>query len=218
MIRSVELRSPSGGRVTLAGGILGLASEGPAVGERLRSDAFDLVLLGIPFEDLDAIRATSGKEHATEFHQDTTDDLYLKTLARFGEVRVPPADLYVAFEHAQRTGAKVEAVDLGDEGHTAVWTEHVGVFELIKNNRRLKRMPSEAFRARTPEEFAREWDERLFPTKGLKRVQDEREAWMAKRIAEAATGAARVFVLVPLARWPGVHRRLVETNGYAAQA
>jgi len=214
MIRTARL-SREGMHVVLAGGIVGLSDEPDEVRALLAAERFDAVLLGIPFEDLDAIRATAGKERSQTFERDDTDDFYFKTLSRFGSVQVPPGDLYAAFDHAQQNALRVEAIDLGDEGHTALWTEHVGMFELIKNNRRLKRLDQESFAAKDAQEFAREWDEKLFPTKGLRRVQEEREAWMAKRIIDLVQPSHRVFALVPLARWDGVRRRL-ESAGFRA--
>jgi hypothetical protein len=218
MMRIATLTSPQGTRLSLAGGILGLAEDAAQVRSALEAVAYEAVLLGIPFEDLDAIRATHGQERTKEFNRDEMDDLYLETLSRFGQVQVPPGDLYAAFDHAQKGSLRVEAIDLGDEGHTAVWTENVGVFELLRNNRRLRKLDGNAFTAATPEAFAQEWDEKLFPTKGLRRVQQEREAWMAKRITEIAAEARRLFALVPLARWAGVRDRLVATAGWAQSA
>lgn len=208
MMKTVRLESPDGARLVLAGGILGLAEDGPELAEHLEAGSYDDILLGIPFEDLDAIRATTGREGTHEFERDAGDEAYLKLLARFGRTQVPPGDLYAAYEYAKRRGLNVEAIDLGDEGHTAVWTQHVGMFELMRSNRRLKRIGDEEFHAKTAEEFAREWDRALFPTKGLRRVQSEREAWMAKRIGELAQRGRRAFALVPLARWAGVRERL----------
>jgi hypothetical protein len=208
MMLSVTLRR-DGARVVLAGGIVGLAEERADVGRLLAQEPYDAVLLGVPFEDLDAIRATAGQERTRTFERDETDDLYFAALARYGEVEVPPGDLYAAYDFAQKHGLPVEAIDLGDEGHSALWAEHVGMFELIKNNRRLKRLHTETFEAKDAQAFAREWDAKLFPTKGLRRVQDEREAWMAKRIQDLSAPAKRLFVLVPLARWAGTRQRLV---------
>jgi len=212
MIRTTVLRGPAGAELHLAGGVLGLAEDGPQVERLLESQEFDAVFLGVPFEDLDAIRATNGQESGREFERDEMDEVYLKTLARFGRTQVPPPDLYAAYDHAHRKKVRIEAVDLGDEGHSSTYAENVGVFEIIRNNRRLKGLGPDAFSATDPEAFAREWDERLFPTKGLRKVQAAREGWMAKRIQELIPGARRAFALVPLARWAGVRNRLLDAG------
>jgi hypothetical protein len=214
MMRHVRLRALEGGTVVLAGGILGLEEDGPEVARFLSQDLSNGILLGIPFEDLDAIKGTSGKEQATEFDRDEADEIYLQALKKFGPVKVPPTDLYAAYAHAEAARVPIEAIALGDEGHSTVYTEHVGMFELMRNNRRLRDLKQAAFEARTPMEFAREWDEHLFPTKGLRRVQQEREAWMAQRVASLATPDRRLFALVPLARWEGVVDRLVGSHRF----
>lgn len=214
MRKTATLRGPLGGDLELAGGVLGLVEDGPDLAAHLERGAYEAVLLGVPFEDLDAIRATHGHEQAKPFERDETDEVYLAQLGRFGTVRVPPGDLYAAYGHAASRGLPVEAIDLGDEGHSETWTQHVGMFELLRNNRRLKRLPAETFAASTAEEFAYEWDRKLFPTKGLRRVQDDREVWMARRTAELVRDRRRVFALVPLARWAGVRDRLVRDQRF----
>lgn len=217
MMLTVRLRAPNGAHVLLAGGILGLAEDGPTVRARLEAGTYDAIGLGIPFEDLDAIRATDGQESKREFERDATDELYVRELARYGPVQVPPSDLYEAFRHAAQRKLPIEAIDLGDEGHTAAWTKHVGMIELLRNNRRLRRLDEPPFRATRADDFAREWDARIFPTKGLRRVQADREAWMAGRIRLLLDARRNVFALVPLARWAGVRDRLVAEAGHAVE-
>lgn len=209
MIRAQRLRTPTGGTLTLAGGILGLAEDEAEATRLLEEQPWDILLLGIPFEDLDAIRATNGSEITKEFEQDSTDDLYLKLLGKFGRVRVPPPDLYATFRLAQVRKIPIEAIDLGDEAHSIAWTQNVGMFELLRNNRRLKHLDKERFESQTAEAFAHEWDEVLFPTKGLKKVQAERETWMTQRIVRETKAYPRVFALVPLARSRGIQARLM---------
>lgn len=214
MMPHVRLQGIEGATVVVAGGILGLAEDGPELERFLRRESFNGILLGIPFEDLDAIKGTAGKEHQADFDRDEADEVYLTALAKFGPVKVPPGDLYAAYAHAEAHKVPIEAIDLGDEGHSAIYTEHVGMLELMKNNRRLRELKKAAFDAATPQEFARQWDEHLFPTKGLRRVQEEREAWMAQRLTSLATKGRHLFALVPLARWEGLVNRLVGAHRF----
>lgn len=214
MIRTAEMEGPEHRRLLLVGGILGLQEDGPQVQALLEREPFDPVLLGIPFEDLDAIKATQGTERSHEFARDETEDAYLTQLGRYGTVQVPPPDLYVAHSYAEANKAKVEAVDLGDEGHTAVYTQHVGIFEVMRDNRRSKKRGAQDVPAKDAEAFAYAWDQHLFPSKGLRRVQLEREKWMATRIQQLVPPGARAFALVPLARMSGVRRELLATPGW----
>lgn len=198
----------------LAGGILGLAEDGPQLAAFLKRQAFDAVLLGIPFEDLEGMRKASDPPASQEFDTDETDELYLQWLGRYGPVKVPPGDLYEAFQYARDQATPVEAIDLGDVGHADVWAKRVGLFELWRNNRRLRKLPAQEPKAADAASFAIEWDQRLFPTKGLRAVQLEREAWMVKRIEHFAERHRRLFALVPLARSAGVATVLQETSNW----
>lgn len=214
MMDHVKLRSGDGRTVILAGGILGLAEEAKRVHQFLQDHPVERVLLGIPFEDLDAIKATREHHEDGTFEKDPVDEMYVDLLARYGPVQVPPGDLYAAFEHARSKGVPVDAIDLGDEGHSDIWAKKVGIFELMRNNRRLKRLDQLAFEAPTARGFADEWDQALFPSKGLRAVQDEREAWMGRRIADLSKGSKAVFALVPLARMKGVRDQLIRGHGF----
>lgn len=214
MTRRVDLRSPQGTRVTLLGGIVGVASDQERLRQTLLGGAFDAVLLGVPFEDLDAVRATDGAEATKEFEQDETSELYFERVRRFEPVVIPPPDLYEAFRHATAHQLPVEAIDLGDEAHTEVFARHVGMFEVLRNNRALRRLAAREFRSGDLDAFVIAWDAALYPSKGLRRVQQEREAWMAQRIQQSCASRRAVFALVPLARLAGVRRALENPYGF----
>jgi hypothetical protein len=210
MNRVVELVGPRGQSVILVGGILGLA-----VDESLARNVFmdakpEEVLLGVPYEDLDAIRATSGKEASSEFESGEIDDDYLRRLKAFGEVRSPPPDLYALFRLAEENKIPVRAIDLGDEAYTEAYTQNVGMFEVLRSNRNQRKLPSVDIQAPTAEEFAMRWDEAVYPSKGLRKLQDLREDEMSSCIEK--TLPKRLLALVPLARMNGVAARLTRAG------
>ncbi|HLE47512.1 MAG TPA: hypothetical protein VI818_04375, partial [Candidatus Thermoplasmatota archaeon] len=167
------------------------------------------VLLGVPYEDLDSVRATLGKEAESEFESGELDEAYLLRLGQYGPVRSPPPDLYRAYQLADSLHLKAEAIDLGDEAFTERYTKHVGMFEVLRSNRSQRRLALRQFDASTGEAFAMQWDDALYPTRGLRKVQDEREAHMVDRIQELAKGPGLHFVLLPLARAIGVYDKLL---------
>lgn len=218
MIRLRRFRSPHGAQLTLLGGIFGLASDADLLRTVLAERPYNAILLGVPFEDLDAIRSTSGTEATREFDQDAADEVYLEQLKRFAPPVVPPPDLYAAYAHAAQNHLPVEAIDLGDEAHADLWARSIGLFELMRNNRSLKRLPTHSFQAATLEDFALEWDRVTNSTKGLKKIQAEREAWMATRIEFLARTHRQLLALVPFARLVGVSSELVTRLGFAEDA
>lgn len=202
MKRIIELVGPRGQNVTLMGGILGLAAD-----ETLARNAFmdakpEEVLLGVPYEDLDAIRATAGKEATSEFESADLDDDYVRRLKTFGEVRTPPPDLYALFHLAEETKIPVRAIDLADEAYTDAYTKNIGIFEVLRSNRNQRKLPNVEIEAATAEEFAVRWDEAIYPSKGLRRLQKLREEEMTNCIDK--TVPRRILALVPLPRLTGV--------------
>lgn len=207
MSRVTRLRGAAGQEVVLVAGITGLASDAEVLRAELAALPLSKVLLGVPYEDLDAIRATSGKEHETPFESASLDDEYVTRLKKYGAVTTPPPDLYVAYQHASQVGVPVEAIDLGDEAYTDAYTKNVGFFEVLRNNRQQRKITQIEFDALSADSFVKEWDAALNATKGLRRVQQAREEAMAKAVEDHARAGA-TLALVPLPRAEGVLERL----------
>ncbi|MBI2076971.1 MAG: hypothetical protein HYT80_01175 [Euryarchaeota archaeon] len=212
MIRAHRLKGPAGERVVLVGGILGLEADADVLEAEFQKERPRTLMLGVPYEDLDAVRATKGKEAETEFAATDMDEAYLLRLSQFGVVKSPPPDLYRAYELAERFHVRVEAIDLGDEAFTDRYTQRVGMFEVLRSNRNQKRLLAREFDARSAEDFALEWDDALFPSKGLQQVQHDREAHMAERIRALSKEAGVHLALLPLPRAIGVFDKLRETG------
>lgn len=207
MNRIVRLVGNREQEVVLVGGILGLRSDAELVEREFQQPVASL-LLGIPFEDLDLIHATSGTESTAPFEASALDEAYLKALAKYGAVQTPPPDLYAAFRRALERGLPIEAIDLSDEAHTESYTKNVGMFEVLKSNRIQKRLLQKPPEAATAEEFALAWDGALNETKGLRRLQEQREEWMTNRIRQLQSRTGPHLALLPLPRMAGVERRL----------
>ena len=206
MNRVVEIVGPRGQSVIVVGGILGLASDEPLARNAFMDAKPEEVLLGVPYEDLDAIRATSGKEESSEFETGDIDDDYVRRLKSFGDVRTPPPDLYSVFRLAEEKKIPVRAIDLGDLAYTEAYTQNVGMFEVLRSNRNQRKLPDREIEAATVEEFAVRWDDAVYPTKGLQKLQALREEEMVSCIEK--TVPTRVLALLPLARMTGVIERL----------
>lgn len=212
MNRVHRLIGPQGQPLTVVGGILGLESDVALVHLEFQRQGPAHVLLGIPFEDLDSIRATHGREREAEFDSGDLDEAYLVRLEAFGAVRSPPPDLYALFGYAEAARLPVEAIDLGDDSFAESYTRHVGMLEVLRSNRNQRRMLGQRVESATPEDFVLDWDRQLYPTEGLRRVQADREEWMTNRIRTLAAGAGPFLTLLPLARAEGVVRRLVDSG------
>ncbi|HLE46826.1 MAG TPA: hypothetical protein VI818_00900 [Candidatus Thermoplasmatota archaeon] len=218
MNRAHRLRGPGGERVVIVGGILGLEADAEILQSEFDRERPNSVLLGVPYEDLDAVRATKGKEAETEFASTDMDEAYLLRLSEFGLVKSPPPDLYRAYELAERFHLAVEAIDLGDEAFTERYTHHVGMLEVLRSNRNQRKLVAREFEVHSAEDFALQWDDAMFPTKGLQKVQEDREAHMVDRIQTLSRNAGLHLALLPLPRAIGVFDKLRDAGWRAESA
>lgn len=204
-MRRQEWRHPTGGRVVLLGSVFGLASERDRVLEALEAVPYERLLLGISREALEAIDAHDGQPPPVDPDGlEPMTQFYLAELARFGPVTVPAAELYAAWRHAEDEDVPVEAIDLSDAAHTEAYVENVSVWETIRKEKRQRKRARRVEPTDDVHAFVAAWDDVFYPTKGLKRVERERERHMAHQVMEAAQRPHTVAAVVPDERLDGI--------------
>lgn len=134
----------------------------------------------------------------------TSDMLYLRHLARFGDVEMPPPSYQEALRQGILNNVPVLEADFDDDGYTTLFLDNVSTFSLIKQGRRLRKLARTKFKVNEAAGFAREWDGRLTRVKGYLNVERAREEKIASSIAAAAEGRHRLLALVEVERLPGV--------------
>lgn len=203
-MRREEWNHPMGGRVVLLGSVFGLASEGDQVRDALEDVAYERLLLGISREALRAIEEREGEPPVVDPEDlEPLTQLYLAALTRFGPVAVPAPELYAAWRHATRRDVPVTAIDLSDAAHTEAYVDNVSVWETIRKERRQRKRARRVDETSDVHAFAAAWDDVFFPTKGLRRVERERERHMAHQVLEASQGGV-VAAIVPDERLDGI--------------
>lgn len=197
-------------RVRLLGTIPGFEPHGAAVTEALDSVRPAVVALGVPPEDVEGLRQLAAEPETELPEPDDAPGRLLALLERFSTTRVPSPDLEAAFLWADGHDARLEALDLDDEAHAESYIRHNRFFDVIRGNRLQRRLLAEPFEeAKDEDELVLMFDALQNSLPSLRRVEEEREAHMAERLAEVAGGAeGEVVALVPLARLAGVVARL----------
>jgi hypothetical protein len=195
--------------VHLLGTIPGLAAEADLVRNVFARAAPRVVALGVGPEDVRTLRSLGAREAVEdEFDTSAYEDQLLTRLRQFGEVRLPPPDLVEAVRAADERSVPIEALDLDDAAYSDLYTKEVGLFQLWRNNRRIRGAGSLAFPTESPEAFIVAWDREFTKAKGYRRIEEAREETMARRLAEVARLNGATLAVVPLARLEGIRKRL----------
>lgn len=199
----------AGHDVLLLGTIAGFVPDAERVRQAYEAFRPQLVALGVPPEDLPGLDALAAAARPELPELDVADEKRLALLARFGATRVPSPDLEAAHELARRDQVPLAALDLDDEAHAAAFTRHVTFLTVLRSNAIKSRLLRHGVAGGDPYAVMGAWDAAWNRPKGLRRVEEDREACMAQRLKEeAATGT--VLAVVPAARLPGIVRALAD--------
>lgn len=193
--------------VLLVGTIAGYAPDAARVRAAFESHRPDRVALGIPPEDLEAIRrlATDPAAKAELVEPDLASEHLLRLLERFGPTKVPSPDLETAYDLAAAQPAEVTAIDLPDDAHADVYTKRVKMRHVIRSNRRERKLLVTRFEdARDPYELVEAWDREQTHLRPMREIEELREGYMAARLRELSSKSDRLLAIVPAARLEAV--------------
>ncbi len=200
-------------RLLLMGTIPGFVPDGDRVANAIKSHGSDIIALGVPPEDLEALESLAADPSLADgLEPDELDAYMLAELEHWGATQsVPSPDLQAA--HA--TGVPLVGVDLTDAQHSDRFTELVKMRHLVqRQSARKKAMKVGADGWPDPYELTAAWDAKLRAVAPLATLEDEREAAMAAGIQSATEGKAAVVAVVHSARFAGVLSRL-QSQGQA---
>lgn len=203
----------AGNDVLLLGTVAGYVPDAERV--RQAYDAFRprTVALGVPPEDLATLDALAAAGTPPELPPlDDTAERLLGLVAAFGPTRIPSPDLEAAYLAAKGDGVPLAALDLGDADHAAAYTLAVRFHHVVQSNAIKARLLKRGVTGADAYEVAANWDAAWTRPKGLRRVEDAREAHMARRLREEAA-AGTVLAVVPSVRLPGIVAALQRPSG-----
>lgn len=202
---TLEVLEIGGSRLHLLSVVRGLTSEATTVRRAFQSSEPDAVALSISPQEMEGLKAQPDVDMPPA---NPEEEVYVRELSRFGEVRKPPPCFVEALHLAQASRRPLVALDMGDVEFTDAYTRNVGTVELILHSRGARRLKASSFPARTPEELVLLLDEVLNGSKGFRALERDREKYMALQLRNLAATYARPLAVVELERALGIHRAL----------
>ncbi|MBI5000940.1 MAG: hypothetical protein HZB92_05370 [Euryarchaeota archaeon] len=194
-----------GKSLTILEVIRGLVSEKGKVESALHEVKPEVVFLSIAPEELGALRDWKGKDAGPATLE---EKLYVQGLEEFGEVSKPPQCFLAALAHEKEMGFKVKAVDMEEERFSAMYCQAVTGIDLMRMNMRKGSLARAKFNLSSPEAFVKDWDRRIHAVPGLRKVDLNREAHIAKRTVELMKEVKNALLVVEIERAEGVVRQL----------
>src|SRR2546428_2432968 len=172
-----------GCRVPLRPVVRGLVSEGGRVRAAFTEVGPQAVALSISREELEGLKSFSGGNAPAD---NLEEEVYVRGLARFGEVRKPPPCFLEAAAYAREREIPVHPLDMDNEQYTSTYVSTVSTVDILLSNARAGKLRRLASKAATPAEFVMEWDALVNGTAGYRKLQEERAAVLARPIRQLA--------------------------------
>lgn len=181
--------------------IRGLVSEGTRVEEHLRSLKPPMVMISVCPEEIEGLEQWEGKECS---HASLEEEIYAEGLKEFGEVSKPPPAFLQAVRLSKTLGYTVRALDMPETEFTEMYCSLVSNMDLLHMNIRRSRLARARFDLSSPEAFVIDLDRRIHRVRGLRRVDEERERYMAARCRGLISEVPWGMALVELERTEGL--------------
>jgi hypothetical protein len=194
-----------GCRVHVMPVIRGLVSESERVAEAFGELRPEAVALSIGREELEALKAHSGENVPPE---NVEEEVYVRGLSGFGEVRKPPPCFVAALSACTEGGIPIHPLDMDDEQYSSTYVASVSTVDILLTNVREGRLRKWVSKAAAPADFVREWDAVVNQSAGYRKLVAEREAFLARRIRQLASRYGVLLVLIDVERAKGVLGRL----------
>ena len=189
----------------LVGTVPGFTLDGDRVEQAFEAFHPDCVALGVPSEDLAVLDQLAKANPKPELPppDDTTARL-LELLAQFGPTAVPSPDLERATALARAQEVPLEALDVGDHEHAALYTKHVKFRHVVQSNAIKRRLLKDGVEGADAYALSDAWDAAWTRPKGLREVEVARELHMANRLRLLAIGHRRILAVLPAPRLAGI--------------
>jgi len=180
--------------------IRGLVSERIAV-LRALDDGYDAVGAAAGPEDI------TGYAKRNEIEEDgisSLDAVYLHFLKNFGETDFPDPSYSALADACLERSISLIPLDMDDETFSEKYCENVGTMELLKETNLAGKLYKKKFDLSSPERFVKEWDDSVNMIRGLRKMSEEREDFIAESIRRAARGKKRVLAVLDAERVDGI--------------
>jgi len=180
--------------------VKGLVSEEETVREAIELSSPEAVAVSISKEELAALAVEADYE---KYELSELEEAYASGLKTFGEVRVPPPCFVEARSESARRGLPIFPLDMNDEMYTEAYCANVRTLEMLGSSRMAGRMSRKSFDVSGPHEFVKDWDSKV-NRKGFRKLEEAREAHMAKALRNLLTKHSTVLAIIETERADGV--------------
>lgn len=193
----------NGKKVYLLPIIRGLAGEGEKVKKLFYEINPDCIALTVADEDLKLIgKKIDGASMPAEYQY------YLIHLSEYGELSIPSQDIIFADEISKKEKVPLFAIDMNDDEYMEKFVEYISLFSLIRYSRKVKKLAKKKFNAKSAEEFVVMWDKEINSIKSFKKLEEERENTIVKKILNLCNKYEKLLVIVPLEKYESISKKL----------
>lgn len=191
--------------VGVAGVVRGLLSEVPPLIEAVDRFRPNVVGLGLaPEEAEELVTHFVGVESEPLVPLTGHESAEVRGLVRYGDVGVPHPAFARLVEWTRERSLPVEALDPTDAEYADLFADKIGYFELVRRTLRERKLSRQPPTPAAPEEYVTEWERRLAPGSGSRRLAQARDARLADGVGILRARYGRVAVVVDRPRFPSV--------------
>lgn len=181
--------------------VRGLVSEVKKVEDSFRRWKPTSVALSISREEVDSLKRFKHEEAELETFE---EEIYVKNLSRFGEVKKPPPCFLKAVKLCTENDVICIGADMTEEEYTDAYCHFISTFEIMRQSWFKGRLRSKSLESETPEEFVLKFDKAVNRSKGFRELEKEREKVIASNIWKLAKKQNRILAVIELERADGV--------------
>ena len=197
-------------KITFLPIIKGLKSDYDKVKEQLNSN-YDSIALALGIEDIEIIKKSDTEEW--EYDPTDLDSVYAHHLKKFGEIELPVPGFKAAIDYCKDNNLEPFPLDYCDKDFTDLYCEKIGVFDLLKEKRILKKSMKTNFSEDSAEEFVIQWDNLVNEIKGQHSISLLREEHMAKELIGLSKYKKNIVAVVEYERIKGILIELGVSDG-----
>lgn len=199
----METITHANGTLAIVGVVKGLSSERAKVADSFRIKP-DFVAISISPEELKGLRKYRDGEMDEEIILSEYEEIYAARLSRWGDVEMPPPCFTEALKIARERKLRVGALDMNEETFTSAYCGLISGTALLRHSLRKSIIKHMEFKADSPEEFVIRWDKKMTAIGGYRKLETEREKFMARRLAEFGCKFRTILAFIDVERARGV--------------
>ncbi len=186
------------------GTIKGLVSEREKLRNLFTEFKPEVMFLGISPEEMKGLERYL--KEPFDIEPEDYEVIYGLKLERYGEVGLPVPTYLEAFALSRKDGVDMIPIDMTDEEFSDLYVNTIDIFHLMHFNFRKRKIWRKKFEAETPEEFVLMWDKEVNKIPQYRKIENEREKYMSRRIKELLKERSekKIMIIIELERLHGV--------------